>query len=381
MAYFDNAATTYPKPDRVYSFMDAFYRKCGGNVGRGDYGIAKSAGALVADTRTHLQELLHCPAKQVVFTPTATIALNIILQGLCMMGMKNFYISPFEHNAVTRTLHHFEKTGEINVTQLAVTSDFRYDLEKIRYQFDDCKPDVVVVSHASNVIGLIAPAAEIFELAKKYGSYTVLDMSQTAGLVDCDVGRTTFDFAVFAGHKTLYGPTGISGFVMKPEIQLPAVLFGGTGYDSANQNMPDSLPERYEMGTSNIAGIAGLNAALQWSQEIGLQKIFEHEQQNRKKLLDILSQYDFITVVGNSPEQQYVGIVSCLFEGISSDVAGNLLSKQGVSVRTGLHCAPLAHKFLGTYPAGTIRFSVGYFTLQEDFDALSEALDAIEDNL
>ncbi|EDP21154.1 aminotransferase class V-fold PLP-dependent enzyme [Faecalibacterium prausnitzii] len=381
MAYFDNAATTYPKPDRVYSFMDAFYRKCGGNVGRGDYGIAKSAGALVADTRTHLQELLHCPAKQVVFTPTATIALNIILQGLCMMGMKNFYISPFEHNAVTRTLHHFENTGEINVTQLAVTSDFRYDLEKIRYQFDDCKPDVVVVSHASNVIGLIAPAAEIFELAKKYGSYTVLDMSQTAGLVDCDVGRTTFDFAVFAGHKTLYGPTGISGFVMKPEIQLPAVLFGGTGYDSANQNMPDSLPERYEMGTSNIAGIAGLNAALQWSQEIGLQKIFEHEQQNRKKLLDILSQYDFITVVGNSPEQQYVGIVSCLFEGISSDVAGNLLSKQGVSVRTGLHCAPLAHKFLGTYPAGTIRFSVGYFTLQEDFDALSEALDAIEDNL
>ena len=381
MAYFDNAATTYPKPDRVYSFMDAFYRKCGGNVGRGDYGIAKSAGALVADTRTHLQELLHCPAKQVVFTPTATIALNIILQGLCMMGMKNFYISPFEHNAVTRTLHHFENTGEINVTQLAVTSDFRYDLEKIRYQFDDCKPDVVVVSHASNVIGLIAPAAEIFELAKKYGSYTVLDMSQTAGPVDCDVGRTTFDFAVFAGHKTLYGPTGISGFVMKPEIQLPAVLFGGTGYDSANQNMPDSLPERYEMGTSNIAGIAGLNAALQWSQEIGLQKIFEHEQQNRKKLLDILSQYDFITVVGNSPEQQYVGIVSCLFEGISSDVAGNLLSKQGVSVRTGLHCAPLAHKFLGTYPAGTIRFSVGYFTLQEDFDALSEALDAIEDNL
>lgn len=381
MAYFDNAATTYPKPDRVYSFMDAFYRKCGGNVGRGDYGIAKSAGALVADTRTHLQELLHCPAKQVVFTPTATIALNIILQGLCMMGMKNFYISPFEHNAVTRTLHHFENTGEINVTQLAVTSDFRYDLEKIRYQFDDCKPDAVVVSHASNVIGLIAPAAEIFELAKKYGSYTVLDMSQTAGLVDCDVGRTTFDFAVFAGHKTLYGPTGISGFVMKPEIQLPAVLFGGTGYDSANQNMPDSLPERYEMGTSNIAGIAGLNAALQWSQEIGLQKIFEHEQQNRKKLLDILSQYDFITVVGNSPEQQYVGIVSCLFEGISSDVAGNLLSKQGVSVRTGLHCAPLAHKFLGTYPAGTIRFSVGYFTLQEDFDALSEALDAIEDNL
>lgn len=381
MAYFDNAATTYPKPDRVYSFMDEFYRKCGGNVGRGDYGIAKSAGALVANTRERLQTLLHCPAKQVIFTPTATIALNMILQGLCRMGMKNFYTSPFEHNAVTRTLHHFEDAGEIHMTQLAVTHDLRYDLEKIRYQFDDCKPDVVVISHASNVIGLIAPVAEIFELAKKYGSYTVLDMSQTAGLVDCDVGQTTFDFAVFAGHKTLYGPTGISGFVMKPEIRLPSVLFGGTGYDSANQDMPDSLPERYEMGTSNIAGIAGLNAALQWGQEIGIQAIFEHEQKNRRKLLDILSQYDFITIVGNAPEQQYVGIVSCLFEGISSDIAGNLLSNQGVSVRTGLHCAPLAHKFLGTYPAGTIRFSVGYFTSEDDFHALTNALDYIDQSI
>lgn len=289
MAYFDNAATTYPKPDEVYSFMSDFYRQCGGNVGRGEYGIAKSAGELVSDTRSRLQTLLHCPAKQVIFTPTATIALNIILQGLCRMGVKNIYVSPFEHNAVTRTLHHFEKTEKINVVQLSVTSKLQYDLEKIRYQFDDLKPDVVVVSHASNVIGLIAPAAEIFDLAKKYDSYTVLDMSQTAGLVDCDVGRTTFDFAVFAGHKTLYGPTGISGFVMKPEIKLPPVLFGGTGYDSANQDMPDSLPEKYEMGTSNIAGIAGLNAALQWSQEIGIQDVYRHEQENRRKLLEILS--------------------------------------------------------------------------------------------
>ena len=265
--------------------------------------------------------------------------------------------------------------------QLSVTSKLQYDLEKIRYQFDDLKPDVVVVSHASNVIGLIAPAAEIFDLAKKYDSYTVLDMSQTAGLVDCDVGRTTFDFAVFAGHKTLYGPTGISGFVMKPEIKLPPVLFGGTGYDSANQDMPDSLPEKYEMGTSNIAGIAGLNAALQWSQKIGVQNIFQHEQENRRKLIEVLSQYDFITIVGNAPEQQYVGIVSCLFDGISSDIAGSLLNEHGVSVRTGLQCAPLAHKFLGTYPAGTIRFSIGYFTSDDDFRLLDDALRYIDDQL
>lgn len=274
-----------------------------------------------------------------------------ILQGLCMMGMKNFYISPFEHNAVTRTLHHFENTGEINVTQLAVTSDFRYDLEKIRYQFDDCKPDVVVVSHASNVIGLIAPAAEIFDYVKS----TLPVWYHNFGLMDwCYYRRRSYSFCSICWAQTLYGPTGISGFVMKPEIQLPAVLFGGTEDMTLQiQNMPDSLPERYEMGTSTLQVSQGWTQRCDWSQEIGLQKIFEHEQQNRKKLLDILSQYDFITVVGNSPEQQYVGIVSCLFEGISSDVAGNLLSKQGVSVRTGLHCAPLAHKFLGTYPAGT----------------------------
>ena len=168
---------------------------------------------------------------------------------------------------------------------------------------------------------------------------------------------------------------------MKPDISLPPVLFGGTGYDSANQDMPDSLPEKYEMGTSNIAGIAGLNAALQWNQKIAIQNIFEREQKNRKKLLEILSQYDFITIIGNAPAQQYVGIVSCLFDGISSDIAGSLLSEHGVSVRTGLQCAPLAHKFLGTYPAGTIRFSVGYFTSEEDYNGLTNALDYIDQNI
>lgn len=135
------------------------------------------------------------------------------------------------------------------------------------------------------------------------------------------------------------------------------------------------------MGTCNIAGIAGLNAALQWNQKIGVRNIFEHEQENRKKLLEILSQYDYITIVGDAPAQLYVGIVSCLFDGISSDIAGNLLSEHGVSVRTGLQCAPLAHKFLGTYPAGTIRFSIGYFTSEEDFSTLINALDYIDQNI
>ena len=381
MAYFDNAATTYPKPECVYAFMDEFYRKSGGNAGRGEHSMSASASGLIADTRKKIQMLLHCPAKQVVFTPTATIALNMIIQGVIADGAKNIYISPFEHNAVTRTLHHFEKRNEITVTQLNVEKDLTYDLEKIRYQFDALKPDLVIVSHASNTIGLNAPVEDIFSLAKKYGATTLVDMAQTAGVVDCNVGLTTFDFAVFAGHKTLYGPTGISGFIMNPSIKLPAVIFGGTGYESANQDMPESIPEKYEMGTLNISGVAGLNAALDWIQKTTIEEIKNTEAHNRKKLIDLLEEYEFIRIVGNEPGREYVGIVSCLIDEISSDSAGSVFDQQGIALRTGLHCAPLAHQFIGTYPAGTIRFSVNYFTSQQDFEELRNALDYIEENL
>ena len=381
MAYFDNAATTFPKPNIVYEFMCDFYKNSGANAGRGHYGMAQSAGALIKDTRERIQKLLHCPAKQVVFTPTATIALNIIIQGLIKKGLRNIYISPFEHNAVTRTLHYFEEKGDIVVSKLHVNRDLGYDLERIRFQFDDIKPDLVIISHVSNVIGLVAPIEEIFAIAKEYKAYTVADMSQSAGLFDTNVGLNCFDFAVFAGHKTIYGPTGISGFVMNPTIVLEPVLFGGTGFESANQNMPMSLPERYEMGTGNIAGIAGLNAALKWLDKQGIGNIWALEMQHRKRLLEIINRYDFLKIVGNNDGQKFVGIVSCIMEGISSDSAGAIFDRFGISVRTGLHCAPLAHQFLGTDPAGTIRFSIGYFTSDEDFEALEEALDGIEDSL
>lgn len=381
MAYFDNAATTFPKPDCVYDYMNEFYKASGGSVGRGNYGIAQNSAALVSDTRKKIQNLLHCPAKQVVFTPTATIALNIIIQGLLKSGLRSVYISPFEHNAVTRTLHHYEEKGDIKVSQLHVNNDLTYDLERIRYQFDDNKPDLVIVSHVSNVIGLVAPIEEIFKLAKDYNAYTVADMSQSAGLIDTNVGLSVFDFAVFAGHKTMYGPTGISGFVMKPEIVLESILFGGTGFESANQDMPSSVPERFEMGTSNIVGIAGLNAALQWLEKQSLDLVWKRERNHRKILLEILQRYDFIKIIGCNDSARFAGIVSCVIDGISSDSAAGIFNKLGISVRTGLHCAPLAHKFLETFPAGTIRFSVGFFTTDEDFEKLEKALDEIEYSL
>lgn len=381
MAYFDNAATTFPKPECVYNQMDVIYRKMGGSLGRGDNAFSRSTKQLADETRRLLQNMFHCPAKQVVFQPTATISLNVIIQGLIVSGAKNIFITPFEHNAVTRVLHHYEGLNLIAVHQLSVTRDLQYDLQRIQYQFDNDRPDLVIASHASNVIGLVAPVEEIFQLAKKYGAKTVLDMSQTAGLVDCNIGLESFDFAVFAGHKTLFGPTGISGFVMQPDIDLPAVLFGGTGFESANQKMPTNLPEQYEIGTMNTSGLAGLNAALKWINEKGIDDHYSNELSKRERLLALLRGYDFIQIVGDTFGRKYVGIVSCTMNGIASDTAGQLFFEQGIAVRTGLHCAPLAHQFLGTYPAGTIRFSVSCFTSDQDFNELKDALDYIGENL
>ena len=381
MAYFDNAATTYPKPETVYQSMDQFQRHTGGSFGRGNYEFSNSAKGLVDDTRKAIKQLLHCPAKQVVFEPSATISLNIIIQGIIQKGARIIYISPFEHNAVTRTLHHYKKRGQIKVEELAVDQKLNYDIQRIRFQFETTPPDFVIVSHASNVIGLVAPVEEIFSLAKEFHAITLLDMAQTAGLVDLDIGKEIFDFAVFAGHKTLLGPTGISGFVMKTGIALEPVFFGGTGFDSANQDMPTSLPERFEFGTMNSVGIAGLNASVKWILQQGVDALAAAEAENRNKLLTLLKEYDYISIIGDIDGRDYVGIVSCVMDNISSDVAGQLFSERNIAVRTGLHCAPNAHKFLKTFPAGTIRFSVNSFTTDEDFAVLREALEDINDNL
>ncbi len=381
MVYFDNAATSYPKPDSVYDFTDKFYRNYGGNAARGNYNLACNAKKIIDETRKILREILQAPAKEIIFTATATIALNMIIQGVILRGAKNIYVSPFEHNAVTRLLYHFEKVGTIKIHTLAVKNSLQYDLTRIKYQFEELPPDFVIVSHASNVIGLIAPVEKIFAAAKKYDAVTLVDMAQTAGLVDFNAGLETIDFAVFAGHKTLFAPTGIAGFLMKPNFDLPPIIFGGTGYDSANLEMPETLPQKYEAGTLNIAGIAGLNAALKWIQAQTVKKIFQAEKNNRQKLLTLLQKYNFIDIIGNNKNLEYVGIISCIFDGISSDIAGNIFAERNIAVRTGLQCAPNAHKFLGTYPAGTVRFSVNILNNNEDFQQLKIALDDIKINL
>ena len=377
--YFDNAATTFPKPEEVYSFMDRFYRENGGNAGRGQYKLAGNATRVINETRAMLQQLLDCPNKDIVFAPSNTIAMNMVLQGSIDESIKTVYISPFEHNAVTRVLHHYESSGRITVKQLPIEQDYSYDVQHIDTAFMDCPPDMVIVSHASNVCGIIAPVLEIMGLAKNHNAVTVVDIAQTAGLVPLNIGSDLIDYAVFAGHKTLYGPIGIGGFIKKQCLKPLPVLFGGTGVESANQDMPQSTPSRYELGSQDIHAISGLHAALKWfiSRRNDIAKV---ESDNHKKLYELLNSYNNITLVGPQDRQGCIGVISCLFDNYSSDNIGDVLDRLDIAVRTGLHCAPTAHKTLGTFPAGTVRFSVGYFTSDNDFCKLQDALDYIEEN-
>lgn len=379
--YFDNAATTFPKPPEVYDFMDSFYRSRGGNAGRGQYKQAAASTRIITETRQLIKDLLQCQNKDVIFTPSATIALNMIIQGiLSNSNIKNIWISPFEHNAVTRVLHNYEKNKKINVNVLPINEDLQYDFDLIESKFKSIKPQFVILSHGSNVCGIITPVEKLCEIAKKYSAITVLDMAQTAGIVPFNVGNNNIDFAVFAGHKTLLGPFGISGFVKNQDINLDPVLFGGTGLESANQDMPEELPAKYEMGSQNIQAIAGLHEALKWWLA-NADFIRQKEKENHKKLFDLLSQYPFIKIVGSINFENTIGVISCLFDNYTADEIGNVLDEKDVAVRTGLQCAPLAHKTLGTFPAGTVRFSVQYFTNDSDFDGLKKALDYIKDNI
>ena len=380
IAYFDNAATTFPKPECVYSFMDQFYRNNGVNIGRGNSSAGKSAYHLQRETRELLLELFHCPGKQVIFEPSATIALNQVIRGFDWHEGDTVYITPFEHNAVLRPLNYLKDQYNLNIVELSVDKDtISYNIEKIKYQFQEQPPKVVIATHASNVCGVIAPIEKIFNLAKKYQAITIADMSQTAGLIDTNLLEAQADFAIFAGHKTLYGPFGIAGFVATSEIPLKPLIYGGTGIESSNPYMPDQLPIKFEAGSQNIMAIAGLNTSLKWIFETGIDEILKKDQENKEILLNNLELFDFINII--KPKDRCVGIVSSRINAYSSDSMAEFFSSNNITCRTGLQCAPNAHKFLGTYPSGTIRFSVSYFTQTKEVSLLKQILNIIDSTL
>ncbi|RDB78044.1 aminotransferase class V-fold PLP-dependent enzyme [Eggerthella lenta] len=377
-AYFDNAATTFPKPSVVYDYADSFYRNSGGNIGRGGNALAVAAGEIAKVAKSNLKKLYGCPAGEIVFTASATDALNRILLGLNLAKDDVVYCTPFEHNAVTRPLFHLVETTGIRIEILPFDDEtFVPRYEEIEEAFAAQPPRLVVMTHASNVCGAVVPVETVARMAKAYGATTVIDMSQTAGLLPLQLSSDLFDFAVFAGHKTLYGPFGIGGFICKRGAKLRPVFFGGNGINSVEQRLPENIVQMEEIGSQNTYAIAGLKASTDWLLEQGLEAIRKIEMENRDRLLECLRAAGFCSLIGEGMECERIGVVSALFDGYSPDEGEMVLGRCGVAVRSGIQCAPYAHRFLGTLPAGTIRFSVSALTGDPEFDALERALDAI----
>lgn len=377
-AYFDNAATTFPKPSVVYDYADSFYRNSGGNIGRGGNALAVAAGEIAKVAKSNLKKLYGCPAGEIVFTASATDALNRILLGLNLAKDDVVYCTPFEHNAVTRPLFHLVETTGIRIEILPFDDEtFVPRYEEIEEAFAAQPPRLVVMTHASNVCGAVVPVETVARMAKAYGATTVIDMSQTAGLLPLQLSSDLFDFAVFAGHKTLYGPFGIGGFICKRGAKLRPVFFGGNGINSVEQRLPENIVQMEEIGSQNTYAIAGLKASTDWLLEQELEAIRKIEMENRDRLLECLRAAGFCSLIGEGMECERIGVVSALFDGYSPDEGEMVLGRCGVAVRSGIQCAPYAHRFLGTLPAGTIRFSVSALTGDPEFDALERALDAI----
>ena len=377
MIYLDNAATTFPKPERVYTALETANRELSFNAGRGSYKAARAASAIIDDTKNRLLSLFHATGyADIVFTPSVTHALNQVLNGLDLTGNSVIYVSPYEHNAVARTVYQLSVNSGASVKMLPLTKDLQIDLEKAKYQFSINSPSVVILNALSNVTGYILPVAEIFLMAKEYGAITVLDAAQAAGLIDLDMPALNADVLCFAGHKTLMGPFGIGGFLIKHGITLKKVLTGGTGSASLTLDMPEEAPGRYEASSTNVVAIAGLNASLK-----GLD-INEHRKTLRELteyLLEALNGIPSVNLMGTFDTDKTLGIVSFVVEGYQSDEVGIILDDEyDIAVRTGYHCAPYIHEYLGDKPYhGTIRIGIGQFNTKEDIDALISAIKSL----
>ncbi len=377
MIYLDNAATTFPKPERVYTALETANRELSFNAGRGSYKAARAASAIIDDTKNRLLSLFHATGyADIVFTPSVTHALNQVLNGLDLTGNSVIYVSPYEHNAVARTVYQLSVNSGASVKMLPLTKDLQIDLEKAKYQFSINSPSVVILNALSNVTGYILPVAEIFLMAKEYGAITVLDAAQAAGLIDLDMPALNADVLCFAGHKTLMGPFGIGGFLIKHGITLKKVLTGGTGSASLTLDMPEEAPGRYEASSTNVVAIAGLNASLK-----GLD-INEHRKTLRELteyLLEALNGIPSVNLMGTFDTDKTLGIVSFVVEGYQSDEVGIILDDEyDIAVRTGYHCAPYIHDYLDDKPYhGTIRIGIGQFNTKEDIDALISAIKSL----
>ncbi len=375
--YLDNAATSYPKPEAVYQAVEDYQRNIGVSPGRGAYQRALQAEQLVFNTRRALGQLFNISdLSRIIFTANVTEALNLALKGL--LGTKDHVITTsIEHNAVWRPLMHLKKERNIRVTRLANPEGCQLDVAELEEVLGH-GAELVVVNHASNVTGAIMPFQEIGSLCQEYEVPLLVDSAQTAGVLPIDVEKAGISLLGFTGHKGLLGPTGTGGLYLAPEIDLKPLKQGGTGSKSYLETQPEDLPDRYESGTPNAMGLAGLKAGVEYILERGLDEIRARELQLTELLLEKLNRLEGCEVYGPDSARERVAVVSFNLASIPAAEAAYVLDEvYHIMVRAGLHCAPVIHRELGLENQGSLRVSPGLFTEKEELDQLEKALEEI----
>jgi cysteine desulfurase family protein len=384
VVYLDNAATSFPKPPAVAAAVTHYLTEVGANPGRGGHRLAAAAGRLVLQARQRVAGLVGAGSPmRVAFGPNATWGLNVALQGWLREGDR-VVTTAMEHNSVLRPLQALAAAGRIRFRLVPVSASGRVDPDDVaRALRTGGGAALVVVNHASNVNGVVQPIAEIGDVCRAAGVPMLIDAAQSLGVVEIDLARDGIAMLAFAGHKSLYGPTGTGGLVFGPDLdhrRLRPLVHGGTGSRSSRPVQPDFLPDALESGTLNVAGLAGLAAGIEWltGEAGGPEVVRRHEVVLRERFLTRAAERvpDF-TAVGVDDGPAF-GVVSFRLAGVSvSELARRLDEDHGILGRPGLHCAPVAHRALGTFPTGTMRFGFGAFNTTDDVDLAVTALRGI----
>jgi len=375
MIYLDNSATTFPKPESVYTFMNDFYRKHGVSPGRSGFDAAIETEEVVMQTRKMLADLFNGDdLNRLTFSYNASDSLNMILQGLAEPG-DHVITTMLEHNSVLRPLYHLSMDGKIEVTYIPFDSHGYVDPDDIKKAI---RPNtkMVVVNHSSNVIGTIQPVTEIGRICKEKDVLFVVDGSQSAGAVGIDVKQMNIDAFIFTGHKCLMGPTGIGGSYVKDGVPVKYTRYGGTGVRSAQRTHLEEFPYRLECGTLNIIGVAGLNAGVRWILEHGVENLHNREIDLWDHLRTSLQDIENVTTYCAENPINQNPVLSFNIHGFDSGDVGTMLDVDyNIACRTGLQCAPLLHEGLGTDKIhGTVRLSIGPFNTKEDIDSAITAI-------
>jgi cysteine desulfurase family protein len=379
MIYFDNAATSWPKPPGVAEAMVHYLDQVGANPGRSGHRLSVEAGRIVYGAREAVASLFHAPDPlRVVFTANVTEALNLALLGLLRPG-DHVVTSSMEHNSVMRPLRALAQR-DVALTVVSCTGQGVLEPDDVEAAI---RPDtrMIALNHASNVVGTLLPVREVGHIARGHGLWLLVDAAQTAGAYPIDVQADQIDLLAFTGHKSLYGPMGTGGLIIGGRVDvamMEPLKRGGTGSDSEHEAQPTFLPDLCESGTPNAVGLAGLGAGLQWLQESGIDSVRAHEATLTQQLIDGLRAIPGVTVYGPLDAGRQVATVSFTVEGLETSQIGLILDEEhDIMCRVGLHCAPAAHKTIGTFPNGTVRFGLGATNTAEEVSAALAAVRAV----